>query len=91
MPHPHLPSWSDMTECSIDRKLGRNRHLYGNTINKPWHDKMYKKVCVPSEELRSASASAQSDQSSLCSLWVGNDAMLLRADSRLIRLRGCAG
>ena len=24
MPHPHLPSWSDMTECSIDRERENN-------------------------------------------------------------------
>ena len=59
---------------------------------KPKHDK----TCAPSEDSDQPWASAQSDQSSLCSLRVAMDTMLLHADSedseqtgwmpRLIRL-----
>ena len=32
MPHPHLPSWSDMTECRIER--GRERKKYYISLHK---------------------------------------------------------
>ena len=46
----------------------------------PQHDKTNKMTCVPSR-LRSAGASAQSDQSWLCILWIAKDPMILHADS----------
>ena len=46
------------------------------------HDKTNKMACVPSEDSdRSAWASAQFDQSSLCAQWVAKDPSFLHADS----------
>ena len=36
MPHPHLPSWSDMTECSIERKKERNEFHQGRNDQTVW-------------------------------------------------------
>ena len=48
----------------------------------PPHDKTNKMACVPSEKLRSAWASAQSDQSLRCALkWVAKDPRFLHAES----------
>ena len=46
-----------------------------------FHDKTNKMVCAASEDW-SAWASAQSDQSSLCSQWVAKDPSFLHADSK---------
>ena len=53
--------------------------------NEPWHDKTNKVSVRPApgtqQRLRSAWASAQSDQSSLCAQWVAKDPSFLHADS----------
>ena len=41
VPHPHLPSWSDMTESSIDRKENKTE---------PEYDKTNILISVPSED-----------------------------------------
>ena len=51
-----------------------------STVFEPPHDKTKKVACAPSKD-RSAWAFAQSDQSSLCALWVAQDSNFLQADS----------
>ena len=48
--------------------------------NEPVHDKTNKMTCDPSED-RSACASAQSDQFTLCAQWMAQDSMFLHEDS----------
>ena len=49
-------------------------------ISEPLHDKTNKMTCAQ-QSLRSAWASPQSDQSSLCAQWVAKDIIFLHADS----------
>ena len=42
VPQPHLPSWSDIIESSIDRKQER--------VIEPPHDKTNKMACAPSKD-----------------------------------------
>ena len=66
-----------------------------DTKTKRKQDKMSYDTTKPTKwmcaqrRLRSAWASTQSDQSSLCAQWVAKDPRFLHADSGLIRLGGC--
>ena len=51
------------------------------TTFEPSHNKTNKMICAPSEDFRSAWASAQPDQSSQCAQWVAEDPMFLHAES----------
>ena len=50
------------------------------SVIEPVHDKTNKIACAPNEDSDQPGASTQSDQSSLCALWVAKDPMLLHAD-----------
>ena len=54
--------------------------LFPFLIYEPAHDKTNKIACAPSK-VRSAWASAQSDQSSLCAHWIAKDPSFLHAES----------
>ena len=56
------------------------KHLLLPYTYEPRHDKTNKWVCTQ-RRLRSTWASAQSDQSSLCTQWVAKDTSFLHADS----------
>ena len=56
----------------------------------PVHDKTTKWMCVQ-WRLRSAWASAQSDQSSVCTQWLAKDPSFLHADSETDQIGWCPG
>ena len=63
------------TDCAARLVFAHTRKTYDHYMTKPT-----KWVCAQ-PRLRSAWASAKSDQSSLCAQWVAKDPMLLLADS----------
>ena len=79
---PHAYGLANFTLLThIPYKPFRTRMVY---INEPQHEKTNKLTCAPIErKLRSAWASAQSDQSlrSLCAQWIAMNTRVLHADS----------
>ena len=78
--------------CAHNYKKNDEPFSYNTVIlHEPPHDKTNKMTCVPSK-LRSAWASAPSDQSLLCTQWVVKDSSFLHVDSEdTDQTDGCPG